>query len=106
MRWKVSLKMWLGFAVTGHPSEAGRRKYDESSFARKVAFRSLFMIDNRLFDRILCPRPRMYRGLASPRNAMGAATNYASPDQEDFFGGQSYGQSFSQRQGEFYEVFS
>src|SRR5579864_86117 len=26
----------------------------------------------------------MYRGLASPRNATGAAPNYASPDQKDF----------------------
>jgi len=47
----------------------------------------------------------MYRGVASPRNAMGAATNYASPDQEDF-SEDSYVQSFSQRQGAFYEVFS
>src|SRR5690349_12334077 len=28
-------------------------------------------------------------GIASPSNAVGAATNYASPNQEDFFGGQA-----------------
>src|SRR5260370_38838830 len=42
------------------------------------------MIDNRCFDRICWPAVKNVWGLASPRNAMGAATNYASPDQKDF----------------------
>src|SRR5260370_27293078 len=42
------------------------------------------MIDNRCFDRICCPAAKNVWGLASPGNAMGAATNYASPDQKDF----------------------
>ena len=72
----------VNFAVN-IPLETVFSRAPELSFGQKFSFRSLFVIDKLCFDRICCSA-KDASGHRITRNAMGAATHYASPDQEDF----------------------
>jgi hypothetical protein len=76
--------------------------------ARKFAFRSLFMIDNSYYDLICCTAAQEcigIRGLHNRPQTRWVRKLIAEVRSKRLFGGQSYVQSFSERQDAFYEVF-
>ena len=75
---------------------------------KNLPFRSSFVIDNSYFARICCPALRMHRySRPSQSPAMRwVRQRITEARSKRLFGGQANEQSFSERQGEYHEVFS